>query len=155
MEITIRPAQPNDAQRIWEIRNEPESLAVAASPKVIPLSQHIVWFHNKYFKQRDNFCFAGEMDGNVVGYCRFDLNGDHYLNSIAVSFSTHSKGIGTILLGQSIEQLRTDKPIHAEIRKYNLASIKIFERNGFKKISEDDQNLYYQLIKNQLTKKAR
>jgi ribosomal protein S18 acetylase RimI-like enzyme len=57
----------------------------------------------------------------------------------------HGKGIGTVLLGQSIEQLKTDKPIHAEVRKHNLASIKIFERNGFKKISGDEKNIYYQL----------
>jgi ribosomal protein S18 acetylase RimI-like enzyme len=145
MEIKVRPAQLGDVQRIWEIRNEPESLAVAASLKVIPLSQHIAWFHNKYFKQSDNLCFVGEIDGNVVGYCRFDLDGVHYLNSIAVSSSMHGKGIGTVLLGQSIEQLKTDKPIHAEVRKHNLASIKIFERNGFKKISGDEKNIYYQL----------
>ena len=148
MEIKIRLAQLSDAQRIWEIRNEPESLAIAASPEIIPLSQHIAWFENKYFKQGDNFCFVEETDGNVVGYCRFDLDGDHYLNSIAVSSSMHNKGIGTTLLGQSIEQLKTDKPIHAEIRKHNMASVKIFERNGFKKISEDDKNIYYQFIKN-------
>ena len=145
MEIKIRPAQLGDAQRIWEIRNEPESLAVAASPEIIPLPQHVGWFENKYFKQGDNFCFVGEVDGNVVGYCRFDLNGSHYLNSIAVSSSMHGKGTGTLLLGQSIDQLRTDEPIHAEVRKHNLASVKIFERNGFKKISEDEKNIYYQL----------
>ena len=65
MEIKIRLAQLSDAQRIWEIRNEPESLAIAASPEIIPLSQHIAWFENKYFKQGDNFCFVEETDGNV------------------------------------------------------------------------------------------
>ena len=148
MELNVRPAQLGDAQRIWEIRNEPASRAVAASQEVIPLTQHIDWFNNKYFKQRGNFYFVGEVDGNVIGYCRFDLEGDHYLNSIAVASSMHGKGVGTILLGQAIEQLKTgaDKPIHAEIRKHNLASVKIFEKNGFKKVSENDQNFYYQLL---------
>ncbi|MBI2057845.1 MAG: GNAT family N-acetyltransferase [Candidatus Yanofskybacteria bacterium] len=145
MEIKVRPAQLGDAQRIWEIRNEPASLAVAASQEVIPLPRHIDWFDSKYFKQDGNFCFVGEVDGNVVGYCRFDLDGSHYLNSIAVSSSMHGKGIGTLLLGQSVAQLKTDKPIHAEVRKYNLASVKIFERNGFQKMSEDEKNIYYQL----------
>ena len=146
MEIKIRPAQLGDAQRIWEIRNEPASLAVATSQEVIPLPQHVDWFNNKYFKQNGNFCFVGEVDGNVIGYCRFDLEGSHYLNSIAVASSMHGKGIGTILLGHSIEQLGTGDSIHAEVRKHNLASVKIFERNGFKKISEDENNFYYQLL---------
>ncbi|MBI2676555.1 MAG: GNAT family N-acetyltransferase [Candidatus Yanofskybacteria bacterium] len=146
MELTVRPAQLGDAQRIWEIRNEPASLAVAASQDMIPLAQHVAWFNNKYFEDKDNVCFVAEVNQNVVGYSRFDLSGDHYLNSIAVSSSMHGKGIGTLLLGQSVAQLKTDKPIHAEVRKYNLASVKIFERNGFQKISEDDKNIYYQLI---------
>ncbi len=145
MEITVRPAQLDDAQKIWKIRNEPQARAVAASQDAIPLAPHIAWFNDKYFKRRDNFCFVGEVDGNVVGYCRFDLDDDHYLNSIAVSSSMHGKGIGAILLDQSIKQLRADKPIHAEVRKHNIASVKIFERNGFKKTSEDEKNIYYQL----------
>ena len=145
MDIKIRLVQLDDIQRIWEIRNEPRARAVAASKDVIPLSQHINWFQNKYFKTEGNLCFVAEVDGKVNGYCRFDFEENHYLNSIAVSSSMHGKGIGTILLGQSIELLKTDKLIHAEVRKHNLASIKIFERNGFKKISENEENFYYQL----------
>lgn len=147
MVIKVRPAQPNDAQRIWEIRNEPQARSVAASPEVIPLSQHIDWFNNKYFKGRGNICFVGEIEQNIIGYCRFDLDNDRYIISIAVASSMHGKGIGTLLLRQSIEQLQLSKPILAEIRKYNIASIKIFEHNGFKKTSEDDQNLYLQLLR--------
>lgn len=143
MEIKIRLAELSDAKKIWEIRNEPESRAVAASPEIIPLAQHISWFENKYFKQTGNYCFVGEFNGEVIGYCRFDLDGDHYLNSIAVSSSMHGKGIGTLILDQSIRQLPPRK-ILAEIRRYNMVSIKMFERVGFKKISENDQNLYFE-----------
>lgn len=145
MDIKVRSAQPGDAQRIWEIRNEPASLAVAASQEVIPLAQHVTWFNNKYFTGKSSICFIAEVDQSVVGYSRFDLNNDHYVNSIAVASSMHGKGIGTLLLKQSIEQLNSSLPIHAEVRKFNTASIKMFERVGFKKTSEDDQNIYYQL----------
>ena len=150
MEITVRPAQLNDAKRIWEIRNEPQARSVAANPEIIPLSQHVDWFKNKYFENKGNYCFVAEADHNVIGYCRFDLDDDQYINSIAVDSSMHGKGVGTLLLHQSIEQLQaspvlTGRTIHAEIRKHNIASIKMFERVGFKKISEDDKNVYYQL----------
>ncbi len=147
MVIKVRPAQLNDAQRIWEIRNEPQARSVAASPEIIPLSQHINWFNNKYFNQSNNFCFVGELDENIIGYCRFDLDKDQYIISIAVASSIHGKGVGTLLLRQSIEQLQSSKPLYAEVRKHNIASIKMFERSGFKKISEDNQNLYFQLPK--------
>lgn len=146
MEINIRLAQPGDAQKIWEIRNEPASLAVAANPETIPLAQHIAWFNGKYFAGESSVCFVAEVDQNVIGYCRFDSNPDknQYLNSIAIASAMHGKGIGTLLLQQSIEQLKSSVPIHAEVRKFNIASIKMFERVGFKKISEDDKNIYYQ-----------
>lgn len=148
MELKVRLVQLGDVRRIWEIRNEPEARAVAASQEVIPIAQHIAWFDNKYLKQNDNFCFVGEVNGNIVGYCRFDLKEDHYLNSIAVSSSMHGKGIGTLLLRQSLELLPSSKPVFAEVRKHNAVSVKMFERVGFKKISEDDQNIYYRLLKN-------
>lgn len=144
MKIKVRPANLNDAQRIWEIRNEPAALAVAASQDIIPLAQHVAWFNNKYLAGKGSICFVAEVDQNVVGYSRFDLHKDHYVNSIAIASSMHGKGIGTLLLKQSIEQLKSPIPIHAEVRKFNIASIKMFERVGFKKISEDEQNIYYQ-----------
>lgn len=143
--IKIRSAQADDARRIWEIRNSPEALAVAASQEVVPLAQHIDWFNNKYFQGNGNSCFVSESDNRVIGYCRFDLNTDKYTVSIAVDPSMHGKGLGTILLSQSIEQLRSSKILHAEVRKFNIASIKMFERTGFKKISEDDRNIYFEL----------
>lgn len=145
MDIKIRPTNSDDVQKIWEIRNEPAALAVAASKEVIPLAQHITWFNGKYFSDSGSVCFVAETDQKVVGYSRFDLNKDHYVNSIAVASSMHGKGVGTLLLIESIKQLKSPIPIHAEIRKFNTASIKMFERAGFKKISEDEQNIYYQL----------
>lgn len=147
MELIIRPAQLSDAEAIWKIRNEPASLAVAASQEKIPLAQHIAWFNNKYFTDQGHACFVAELDSQVVGYSRFDLTGDHYLNSIAVSSAMHGKGIGTRLLSQSIEQLNQAKPILAEVRKFNPVSVKMFERVGFKKISENEENFYYQFVK--------
>src|SRR3989344_3798171 len=137
MNIKVRPVQPTDTKTIWETRNEPMALAVAASQEIIPLTRHIAWFNSKYFSNKNNFCFVAEVDEKVIGYCRFDLDQNHYLNSIAISSSMHGKGIGTLLLRQSIGQLRPLKPILAEIRKHNIASIKIFERCGFIKKSED------------------
>lgn len=145
MKINVRPAQAGDAQRIWEIRNEPAALAVTANQDIIPLLQHVAWFNHKYFTDKDNLCFVAEADQGVVGYSRFDLDKNQYINSIAIASSMHGKGIGTLLLKQSIEQLKPSIPIHAEIRKFNIASIKMFERVGFKKISEDDKNIYYRL----------
>lgn len=145
MKVEVRQAQPGDARGIWEIRNEPASLAVAANPETIPLLQHITWFDSKYFSAKGNVCFIAELEGKIVGYSRFDLNGNHYLNSIALASAIHGRGIGTLLLRESVKQLNSPIPIRAEIRKHNTISIKMFERVSFKKISEDQENFQYQL----------
>jgi ribosomal protein S18 acetylase RimI-like enzyme len=145
MKLKVRSAHLRDAQRICEIRNEPQALAVAANQGTIPLTQHIGWFKKKYFSQDNNHCYVVELDDNVVGYCRFDHEDKHYLISIAIDSSTHGKGVGTFLLKHSIEQLKSTRPIHAEVRKNNSTSIRLFQRAGFRKISEDDKNIYFQI----------
>ncbi len=148
MTITVRPAQPSDAQRIWEIRNSPEALAVASSPEIVPLAQHINWFNSKYFANKGNVCFVAEIDNNIIGYSRFDFDttNNQYINSIAIDPSMHGQGVATLLLSQSVQQLNSERPIHAEVRKFNIVSQKLFERCGFTKKSEDDKNIYYQFI---------
>lgn len=143
MEVVIRTAKPSDAQRIWEIRNTPEARAVATTPEVVPLDKHINWFNSKYFSTEGNACFVAEIGNKVVGYSRFDLSDDKYTNSIAIDPLMHGKGVATLLLSQSIQKLNSAKPIHAEVRKFNTVSQKLFERCGFKKSSEDSKNLYY------------
>jgi ribosomal protein S18 acetylase RimI-like enzyme len=146
MDIIVRPANSNDAQRIWEIRNTPEARSVAASPDIVPLEQHIDWFNKKYFSNTANHCFVAEDNGNTVGYCRFDIDPKsiQFIISIATDPSTHGKGIGTHLLAESVRLLRSTIPLHAEVRKFNTVSLKMFERCGFKKKSEDETNVYYE-----------
>src|SRR5262245_37174505 len=146
MDLIIRPSKLNDAERIWEIRNTPESRRVAASAEVVPLEQHIAWFNNKYFTNTANHCFVAEQDNITIGYCRFDLgpNADQFIISIATDPATHGKGVGTRLLSESVKQFRSVIPLHAEVRKFNTASIKMFERCGFRKKSEDEKNIYYE-----------
>lgn len=141
----VRRARAADSQRIWEIRNHPSVRADSDLQAEIPLANHIDWFERKYFGNDDNYCFVLETPDAVVGYCRFDLQADgNYLSSIAIDPAFWGKGLANKLLGESLRQInQPSRLILAKIHKANIVSIKLFSRNGFKQISEDEGNLYF------------
>lgn len=148
--IIIRRGEMNDSKRIWEIRNHPAVKRLSNSTGDIIFEEHIAWFKNKYFGDGNNYLFVLESDsGKVIGYCRYDLRETEecYTISIAIDCDYHGKGLGYLLLKNSLSELPVkNKPIAAEIKKNNIASVKIFKKSGFKKTKEDENNFYYKLI---------
>jgi len=148
-ENIIRKAEKEDAKRVWEIRNHPLARKNSGSTEVIPLENHILWFEKKYFSDQDNHCFILENeDKEEIGYCRFDFDheNDNHIVSIAIDPENHGKGMGHELLDKTLKIFKTEKVILAEIKKDNIPSVKLFEKNGFEIYREDDENYYYKYI---------
>lgn len=142
MEKIIREARKDDSIAVWKIRNHPALRPWFNSTEEIELGSHDDWFQNKYFKEKVNECFVLEIMGKVVGYCRFDLDGSNYVISIALDQNYQGHGLGNELLSQSMKLLRYRRAILAEVKKENLASLKVFENNEFKKYKKDGKNIY-------------
>ena len=141
-EFIVRKTGIEDAKRIWEIRNHPASRQESLNQKEISLNDHFDWFKNKYFENHNNACFVLEHQEMIVGYCRLDSDNNSYIVSIAIDPDYHGQGLGTILLSKSLRQLNTDKIVLATVRKDNLASLRIFEKNGFIPVKDDDASVY-------------
>lgn len=141
-ELVVRGASLEDAKRIWEIRNHPASRQESLNQNEIPLNDHLSWFKNKYFENQDNACFVLEHQEMIAGYCRLDYENNSYVVSIAIDPGYHGKGLGTILLGESLHQLNTNKIVLATVKKDNPASLRIFEKNGFIPITDDATSIY-------------
>ncbi|MDE2001830.1 MAG: GNAT family N-acetyltransferase [Patescibacteria group bacterium] len=138
-------AAPADAERIWEIRNDPEARRRSNSQEVIPLEKHLPWFNDKYFSESGNRCFVlrDDKDGRAIGYCRFDKSGHDYAVSIALDSRYQGKGLGNLLLRDGLEGMNgVPGDILAEIQKDNAPSLKIFQKNNFEIYKEDDANYY-------------
>lgn len=149
-ENIIRQVKRDDSERIWKIRNHPEVRKNSNNLEEFPFEQHDAWFEKKYFNNQDNHCFILEIDGEVIGYCRFDFDfdNDNYTVSIAINPEFHNKGCGSRLLTDSIEQLKTDKDIIAETIKGNIPSFKLFKKNNFTIFKEDDNSHYFKYKRN-------
>jgi ribosomal protein S18 acetylase RimI-like enzyme len=146
-EYKLGRAEEKDIETIWAIRNHPLVRKNSGSSSFITLQNHKKWFRDKYFENKNNFCYVLCDGSRPVGYCRFDYNEKErvYIISIARDPENKNRGLGTILLSKSMEKIRYKKNdlVLAEIRKDNIASIKLFEKNGFKKYGESEEVYKY------------
>jgi len=134
-----------DSKEVWQIRNHPLARKNFNNSDEIPFQNHKVWFEKQYFSDKDNYCFVFEdIEKKILGYCRFDFSNDEktYIISVAVSPDSHGKGLGSILLSESLRQFKGQHHILAEIQKSNIPSMKLFYKNNFKIYKEDDKNYY-------------
>ncbi|MDD5290980.1 MAG: GNAT family N-acetyltransferase [Patescibacteria group bacterium] len=143
----IRKADKEDSRRIWEIRNHPIVRKYSGNPEEIPFEKHVPWFIKKYFSREDNRCFVLESRNEnslAIGYCRLDFNKElnGYVISVALDVNFHGRGLGHYFLNKILRQFGDEKNIFAEIKKGNISSIKLFQKNNFKIYKEDEENCY-------------
>jgi len=146
----IRTIKQDDSQRIWEIRNHPMVRENSNGSEIIDFEKHDAWFQKKYFSGSDNHCYILEKKaGYIIGYCRYDYNSQYkaYLISIALDPEYHGKGFGKYLLSESLKQFNKGD-IVAEIKKENMPSVKLFQKNDFNIYDEDDINYYLKFKQN-------
>jgi len=141
----LRLIKKEDSRRVWEIRNHPLVRQNSNNPEVIPLEKHQEWFEKRYFSHNDNHCLVLENEKKeAIGYCRFDFSekDNVYIISIALDPNYHGRGLGNQLLNGALQEFNSDKDILAEIKKDNISSIKLFEKNNFKTYKKDKANYY-------------
>ncbi len=144
--ILVQLADTKDSSAIYNIRYEPSINSISADQKVVSFEKHDAWFKQQYFSGLENKCFILKSSDAVAGYCRFDRNNKGEFNiSIAISPKFQGQGFGKKLLSESMALMGLDKIFIATIFKNNLASLKLFQRNGFVKIGEDEQCYYFRI----------
>lgn len=144
----IRPVKKKDGREVWKIRNHLLVRKNSDNPEKISFKKHSRWFEEKYFSGLDNHCFILENENDkAIGYCRFDFNDktNAYLVSIAINPNFLGRGLGHYLLSQSLNKFTRSAEILAEVRKGNLPSVKLFQKNKFKIFKEDSGKYYFKL----------
>ena len=97
----------------------------------ITSSEYTQWFYdgNKIYSLKD--------DENLVGYIQ--LNG-RYITGICVLPEYGKKGYATYMLEHILRKYDT---LYCKIRKVNLASQRLFEKNGFERVGERGDWYWY------------
>lgn len=132
--INLKPAKISDCRFWWKVRNEKTVREASFNTKPIPYPAHKKWFEEKLQDRNSNLFIILE-NKKRIGQLRLKRNNKQVEISIALKPNVRGKGIGSeaIKLGTSfgIKNMQVDK-IAAYTKPENLASIKAFEKAGFK-----------------------
>jgi len=118
--IKIRRVEKKDLDKILQIRNQPTTRAFMFDEKVISKKEHYKFWASA---KRNGWVILYKEE--VVGLIRIE-NG-----SVGVCLDKQYRKKGIVF--QALSQLKLDGCV-AEVKPGNIASIKLFEKLGFKEI---------------------
>lgn len=133
--LSIRPAQPEDAELLWQWANDASVRERSFNQKTIEWKDHLKWFSLRLSLPDTKF-YILLADGIPVGQIRYDRSNEE--KSAEISFSVahehRGKGFGIEILRLTTEQALKDlncEKITAVVIEGNEASSKAFIRAGF------------------------
>ncbi|WP_084568720.1 UDP-2,4-diacetamido-2,4,6-trideoxy-beta-L-altropyranose hydrolase [Chloroflexus sp. Y-396-1] len=137
--LRLRRVREDDCRLLWEWANEKETRASSFSSDPIPWDKHVQWFTRKLLEPNCFFFIAVNRENAPIGQVRFDIDTDGEAEiSINIDKDKRGLGYGTLLISKAVNEvfrLTHIRSVHAFIKPNNEASIRAFERAGFKRLS--------------------
>lgn len=132
--LTLRYAGIEDADMLLRWRNDPTTRLFSRNTNPVATSEHQRWLR-QVVDGDGRKLFVAEEDGVPVGTARLDKISESELElSWTVAPGHRGCGIGKAIVIEAVS--RVDQTLVAEIRKDNLASVKIAQAAGFRMIGE-------------------
>ncbi len=139
--LRMRRARPEDARLLWEWVNDPEVRQASFSSAQIAWETHVDWFSNR-LDSRDCLLLIAENDGSPCGQIRFEASGDGEWDvGVSVPKGRRGLGLASQIIATGAQQLLAEHHgtrIHAYVKAANQASIRAFERAGFRRIGSEE-----------------
>jgi UDP-2,4-diacetamido-2,4,6-trideoxy-beta-L-altropyranose hydrolase len=137
--LRLRRAQENDIGLLWEWANDSQVRAASFSSAEIPWASHAAWFAKKLQQDQCRIFIAEDEKGTPVGQIRFDgrADGDCEID-VSIAKAWRGRGVAATLIRQAVPLVWHAghcAQIHALVKSENVASVKAFERAGFKRVS--------------------
>jgi len=146
-DLKLRSAKLFDKEKTYEWANDPLVRKFSFNNDPVSFENHLKWFMERL---NSNHCayYILEIEENAVGSIRFDIEKNTAKINYLIDPEFTGKGLGTRILKEGIDRLRSEKPsvriIYGFVIKGNLASIKIFEKLGFKMVLENGSSLKFE-----------
>lgn len=135
--LTLRSAQADDCELVWEWANDPVARAASFESTPIPWETHKRWFETKIVDSECLFYIAISKWGQLVGQIRFDIEDDKALISVSLGSEYRGFGLGTKLIQQASKRAcaeRNLEAIDAWIKVDNSSSKFAFKNAGYREI---------------------
>ncbi|GAB3712576.1 hypothetical protein GCM10027592_51140 [Spirosoma flavus] len=144
--FTYRTAQPADSRLYFDWANDPDTRKWSFNSAPISLETHTAWFTRKLTDPNSLLLLFFDDAKKPVGQVRFERKSvadmpDEIIISTSVDARQRGRGYAAQLIAQGCAVCRKHwevVTIHAYIKPDNQASIKTFERVGFKLLDENN-----------------
>ena len=156
--LRFRDLEQYDAQRLFQIYSDKEAMKYRGSKpmttledaKTFILNQRLEEEHRYTFRQGIEIKETQELIGSILFRFYKDISTECVIGySIGADFWNRGFGREIVkLLVEQIKALKNIEAIKAYTRKENIASSKILELNGFKKVAQEEFPNSYLYLKN-------
>ena len=138
--IRLRPATIDDNQPLWHIRNDPETRKNSVNPNFLPYREYREWLKIALASSYYHILVIENLRGRIIGKIRFSINNDKTAEiAIALTEENRGKGYGTTALLSALKIAHQElglSRVYAFIKPENTASLRAFEKAGFKNSGE-------------------
>ena len=137
-DLDLRPAEPCDARDVWTWRNDAAARSASRQTDPVLWPTHEAWFSRALADATRTLLIGVDRETcEKVGLVRFDLlESGQRLVGVNVAPERRGRGYGALLLAKALE--RQSGALVAEVRPENRASVRLFEKLGFRRQSEVD-----------------
>lgn len=138
--ISIREAGSEDSDFFFELFSDEVVRSNSFNPGKISIQEHRDWFSRKLNDDRTLLLVAESLlSKERFAQVRYEFERNEATISLSIHEKYRLKGLGKILLNESIKFLKNKRKIssiHAFVKAENLASCNLFLHNGFHQIEE-------------------
>jgi spore coat polysaccharide biosynthesis protein SpsF len=146
MKIKIRRASVKDAIFFYELRNEKAARKNFFNTKNIKYNDHLKWYKKKLKKKEVIFLVASINNSQKIATVRYETEKIFTNISINISKKFRNLGYGSKIIKNSEKFLKQKLIIISRIKNKNKASIKIFKKNNYKVIKNNDDLILMKII---------
>jgi len=146
MKIQIRKASVKDARFFYELRNEKTTRKNFFDTKDIKYKDHLKWYKNKLKKKNVIFLVALISASKKIGTIRYETDKIFTDISINISKEFRNHGYGSKIIKLSEKFLKKKLIIISRIKNKNKESVKIFKKNNYKIIKNDNDLTLMKII---------
>ena len=144
--ISIRDVKKEDEDLLFYWRNDPEVRASAFNTNKINLENHRKWFTNKLSDEKCKIYIFESFGEYPIGQVRLELLNEKWMIDFSIDSSYRGLGLGEKIINE-IVNLENEKDLFAQVKKKNIASVKIFEKQNFSIKSIEKQKINFELIR--------
>ena len=147
MPVTIRRTTMNDADKLLEWRNDPETVRFSTTDAGVSKDEHYSWLERKLDSEETMILIGCDSaSGEEMGVVRFDAHDEHFwVVSINLAPAWRGRKMAAPLLDEAVAVFGNEHTaiLTAYVKQGNIASRKVFERCGFALYEENEDQLTY------------